>query len=78
MTEKWEIRELMSDEFSETQLRYAVYDEFKEMVSVHYWEEDAKQMASVPLMLEALETLTAAVQEAFNQARAAIASAKGE
>jgi hypothetical protein len=46
--------------------------------------------AASPLMLEALETLTAvigltpiagnkaAVQEAFNQARAAIAAAKGE
>jgi hypothetical protein len=52
--------------------------------------KDALLIAAAPLMLEALETLTAvvgltpiaankaAVQEAFDQARAAIAAAKGE
>jgi hypothetical protein len=54
MGEKWEIRELASNEFPETQLRYAVYDESYETVSVHFWEEDARQMAAVPLLNSAL------------------------
>lgn len=54
MTEKWTIRELTSNEFPETQLRYAVYDKSYETVSVHHREEDAKQMAAVPLLRDAL------------------------
>ena len=50
MTEskKWIIRELTLDEYPGTQLRYEVRDETGEVVSLHFWEEDAKQMAAVP------------------------------
>lgn len=54
MAEKWTIRELTPDEYPDTQLRYEVRDK-TDVVSLHYWEEDAKQMAAFPLMLEALE-----------------------
>ena len=54
MAEKLTIRELSSNEYPDTQLRYAVYDEAYETVSLHYWEEDARQMAAVPLLHDAL------------------------
>jgi hypothetical protein len=59
-------------------------------IATVYEEEYLHLLAAAPLMLEALETLTAvigltpivankaAVQEAFNQARAALEAAKGE
>jgi len=59
-------------------------------IATVYEEEYLHLLAASPLMLEALETLTAvigltpivankaAVQEAFDQARAAIAAAKGK
>ena len=56
MAEKWTIRELTPEEYPGTQLRYEVRDE-TEVVSLHFWEEDAQQMAAFPLMLEALEML---------------------
>ena len=52
----WTIRELTPEEYPGTQLRYEVRDE-TEVVSLHFWEEDAQQMAAFPLMLEALEML---------------------
>ena len=52
----WTIRELTPEEYPGTQLRYEVRDE-TDVVSVHFWEEDAQQMAAFPLMLEALEML---------------------
>lgn len=61
MSEKWTIRELTPDEYPDTQLRYEVRDE-TDVVSLHYWEEDAMQMAAVPRMLKALE---AAYSEIF-------------
>jgi hypothetical protein len=54
MSEKWTIRKLTPDEYPDTQLRYEVRDE-TDVVSLHFWEEDAEQMAAFPLMLEALE-----------------------
>ena len=54
MTEKLTIRELSPNEYPDTQLRYAVYDEAYETVSVHYWQEDARQMAASPLLHDAL------------------------
>ena len=61
MSEKWTIRKLTPEEYPHTQLRYEVRDE-TEVVSLHYWEEDARQMAAVPRMLKALE---AAYSEIF-------------
>ncbi|NBX73243.1 MAG: hypothetical protein EBQ89_02975, partial [Alphaproteobacteria bacterium] len=51
---RWTIRELTPDEYPDTQLQYEVRDETGEVVSLHFWEEDAKQMAAVPLLREAL------------------------
>lgn len=53
MSEKWTIRELTLEEYPDTQLQYEVRDE-TEVVSLHYWEEDAQQMAAVPLLTDAL------------------------
>lgn len=87
MAEKWEVRELASNEFPETQLRYAVYDESYETVSVHFWEEDARKMAAVPLMIESLETAKECLEYNFQDIfkayaleliNAAITAAKGE
>ena len=85
MDKKWTIRELTPDEYPNTQLRYEVRDETGESVSLHYWEEDAQQMAAVPRLLKALESLerTAGLPAASDdparvEARAAIAAAKGE
>ena len=62
MAEKLTIRELSPEEYPGTQLRYEVRDETGEVISLHYWEEDARQMAAVPRMLKALE---AAYSEIF-------------
>jgi hypothetical protein len=83
MTEKWEV--------VKQPFEYGVFAKNgKELVANVTSRKDANLIAAAPLMLEALETLTAvigltpivankaAVQEAFNQARAAIAAAKGE
>jgi hypothetical protein len=51
---EWTIRELSLNEYPDTQLRYEVRDELGEPVSVHYWEEDARQMAASPLLHDAL------------------------
>jgi hypothetical protein len=55
MTKKWTIRELTPDEYPDTQLRYEVRDE-TEVVSLHFWEEDARQMAAVPDLRSDLRT----------------------
>ncbi len=62
MTKKWTIRELTEEEYPDTQLRYEVRDE-TEVVSLHYWEEDAKQMAAVPLLRDALYDALAYIDE---------------
>jgi hypothetical protein len=49
MAEKWTIRALTEEEYPGTQLQYEVRDE-TEVVSLHFWEEDAQQMAAVPLL----------------------------
>jgi hypothetical protein len=71
-------------------LLYKVVDASGEMRSAHHWEEDARQMVASPQMLEALERMikyieagagaTAEIEygAVLNQARAAIAAAKGE
>lgn len=51
----WTIRELTPDEYPDTQLRYEVRDE-TDVVSLHCWEEDAKQMAAVPDLRSDLRT----------------------
>lgn len=51
---EWTIRELSLNEYPDTQLRYEVRDESGEPVSVHHWEEDARQMAASPLLHDAL------------------------
>lgn len=56
MSEKWTIRELSPDEYPDTQLQYEVRDETGEVISLHYWEEDAKQMAAVPDLRSDLRT----------------------
>ena len=48
----WTIRELTVDEYPGTQLRYAVRDAEGEVVSIHHHEEDARLMASVPVMIQ--------------------------
>ena len=71
MAVKWTIRELTPDEYPDTQLRYEVrwaVDE-TDVVSLHYWEEDAKQMAAVPLMLEALEDAYAEILRLITTSR---------
>ena len=55
MTAWWTIRELSPEEYPGTQLRYEVRDE-TDVVSVHYWEEDAMQMAAVPDLRSDLRT----------------------
>lgn len=55
MAEKLTIRELSSNEYPDTQLRYEVRDE-TEVVSLHFWEEDAQQMAAVPDLRSDLRT----------------------
>ena len=84
MDKKWTIRELTPDEYPGTQLRWEVRDA-TEVVSVHSWEEDAKQMAAVPRLLKALKRLesTAGLPLASDdparvEARAAIAAAEEE
>lgn len=62
MSEKWTIRELTPEEYPDTQLRYEVRDE-TEVVSLHYWEEDARQMAAVPLLRDALYDALAYIDE---------------
>jgi hypothetical protein len=62
LAQKWTIRELTPDEYPDTQLRYEVRDE-TEVVSLHYWEEDARQMAAVPLLRDALYDALAYIEE---------------
>lgn len=62
MAEKWTIRELSPEEYPGTQLRYEVRDE-TDVVSVHFWEEDARQMAAVPLLRDALYDALAYIDE---------------
>lgn len=50
----WTIRELAENEYPDTQLRYAVQDAEGEVVSLHHYEEDARLMASVPVMMRVL------------------------
>lgn len=54
MAEKWKVCELGVGDYPGTQLQYAVIDETGEQVSVHHWEVDARKMAAVPLMSDAL------------------------
>ena len=63
MDKKWTIRPLTPDEYPGTQLRYEVRDETGESVSLHCWEEDAQQMAAVPLLRNALYDALAFVEE---------------
>ena len=63
MAEKLTIRELSSNEYPDTQLRYAVYNEAYETVSLHYWEEDARQMAAFPQIRDALYEALAYIEE---------------
>ncbi len=63
MSEKWTIRQLTPDEYPDTQLRYEVRDETGEVVSLHHWEEDAQQMAAVPLLRDALYDALAYIDE---------------
>ena len=62
MSKSWTIRELSPEEYPGTQLRYEVRDE-TDVVSVHYWEEDARQMAAVPLLRDALYDALAYIDE---------------
>ena len=62
MSKKWQIRELSPEEYPGTQLRYEVRDE-TDVVSVHFWEEDAKQMVAVPLLRDALYDALAYIEE---------------
>jgi len=62
MSKKWTIRELSPEEYPGTQLRYEVRDE-TDVVSVHFWEEDAKQMVAVPLLRDALYDALAYIDE---------------
>jgi len=54
MAEKWTIRELDRDAYPNTLLQYMVINETGEVVSVHHWLEDARQMVAVPLLHDAL------------------------
>jgi len=63
MAANWTIRELTPDEYPDTQLQYEVRDETGEVVSLHYWEEDAKQMAAVPLLREALSEVVTYIEK---------------
>lgn len=83
MSEKWTIRKLTPEEYPDTQLRYEVRDE-TEVVSLHYWEEDARLMVNAPRMLAALERLVAvhglpktAYAAAMTDVVAVIAAVKG-
>ena len=90
MAEKLTIRELSSNEYPDTQLRYAVYDEAYETVSLHYWEEDARQMAAFPQIRDALYEALAFIDEVardfsvvpnedvLKRIKAALKAAKGE
>lgn len=91
MSEKWTIRELSPDEYPGTQLQYEVReDETGEVVSLHFWEEDAKLMAAVPLLRDALQCLMKYPEAAdgteaeaeykadLKLAKAAIAAAEGK
>ena len=86
---QWTIRELTADEYPCTQLRYEVRDETGDVLSVHHWEEDAKQMASVPQLRDALYDAMAFIEEAarygivpekdaLTRIQAAIVAVKGE
>ena len=89
MTEKWTIRKLTPDEYPGTQLQYEVRDE-TDVVSLHYWEEDAQQMAAVPLLRDALYDALAYIEEVardfgvvpeedvLKRITAALEAAKGE
>ena len=86
----WTIRNLAENEYPDTQLRYAVYDDAYETVSLHYWEEDARQMAAFPQIRNALYEALAFIDEVardfgvvpdedvLKQITAALDAAKGE
>lgn len=67
MAEKWTIRELSPEEYPGTQLRYEVRDETGEVISLHYWAEDAMQMAAVPLLHSALREAYSYIIEVSRQ-----------
>ncbi|NDD56059.1 hypothetical protein EBZ39_19705 [bacterium] len=89
-TAEWTIRELTPKEYPDTQLRYEVRDETGEVVSLHFWEEDAKQMATMPLVRRVLfDAFWAYIKEAardygiteedvLNRIIAGLKAAKGE
>jgi hypothetical protein len=86
MAEKWIVRG------TDNTSLYGVFDESGEMRSTHRLKVDAQKMAASPLMLEALQRLLYLIERDDNvthnieyadstildQARAAIAAAKGE
>ena len=89
MSENLTIRKLSPEEYPGTQLRYEVRDE-TEVVSLHYWEEDARQMAAVPLLRDALYDALAYIEQVardygvvpeedvLKRITAALEAAKGE
>jgi hypothetical protein len=84
MAQKWTIRALTEEEYPGTQLQYEVRDE-TEVVSLHFWEEDAQQMAAFPLMLKALYEALDHIQfgmtpekDVLQRITAALAAAKEE
>ena len=85
MSEKWTIRKLTPDEYPDTQLQYEVRDETGEVISLHYWEEDAMQMAAVPLLRDALYDALDHIQfgmtpekDVLERITVALEAAKGE
>lgn len=83
MTEKWTICELDRNAYPNTLLQYMVVNETGDVVSVHYWLEDARQMAAVPLLHSALREaydyiIKVSQADVTERIVAAIAAAKGE
>ena len=102
MAEKWTIRKLEQVKNSGTQLQYGVFDETGkqleyevrdetgEVVSLHFWGLEAKQMAAVPLLRDALYDALAFIEEVardcgvvpeddvLKQITAALEAVKGE
>ena len=86
MSEKWTIRPLTPEEYPDTQLQYEVREnETGKVVSLHFWEEDARQMAAVPLLREALYDALDHIQfgmtpekDVLERITVALEAAKGE